>query len=257
MWQRLIRLCVAIAVCLAATARADVQDMSGPQKIEADALYQALPETSITTREGTTSIDKLGAEKPFFLAFFFRRCTGTCNPFLKSLKSATDKVGGLGERYNVVSVSFDPDDSLDDVVRHAQSLGFGDDRSWKFGVSTPDDIRRLTAALKFWYQKNEASGQYDHPSVVFAIRNGRVIRTLVGNIVDAGRIREAVWEMRGVFVPFYASTDSPFFRCFQYDPDTGRLLPDWGLLFLVTPPVVALSAVAAIFRRRRKFAVQA
>lgn len=234
-----------LALAVQATPRFD-----GADRLEAQSVYGQVPDIEVQTAHGVTSLGKLGKARPLLLSLFFRRCKGSCNPFLRSLNSAVQRVGGLGKDFQVVALSFDAADTLEDIQLQAKSMGLADEPSWQFAITSADQMKRLTQALQFEYQRLGESEQFEHPSVVFAIKDGRLVRTLAGNIVDSGRLREAVWELRGQFVGFYALSDTPLFRCFQYDAASGHLKPDWGIAFLAFPPLVALLGTALLFRRR-------
>jgi hypothetical protein len=104
----------------------------------------------------------------------------------------------------------------------ADTLGVKSDPNWIFGVASASDIRRLAAASGFWFQWDPSIQQYDHPSVVVAIDRGRVLRMLGGANVPDASLREVVQELRGKFVASYALTGKVAFRCFEYDPNSGR-----------------------------------
>lgn len=85
-------------------------------------------------------------------------------------------------------------------------------RAWRFAIARPADLEGLTQALHFWFEGQGDSRQFDRPSVVSSLRNNQVVRTLVG---------------------------------------TGGFSPDWGLIFLIVPSVLALAVTALFFRRRK------
>ena len=133
-----------------------------------------------------------------------------------------------GSAYRVLVLSFDSADTAADVDAMAANTGIAPNTGWVFGVA-----RSPTSA--FW-PKPPASGsagindgQYDHPSMVVAIDRGRVLRMLVGATVSATQLREIVQEFGGKFVPAYVLPGKLAFRCFEYDPSTGRYSLDLGL----------------------------
>ena len=81
-------------------------------------------------------------DKPVLVTMVFARCAGICSPFLSSLKSAADSVGGLGRDYRVVVLSFDPQDTPADMAVVAKHLGIQNDGGWVFATSHPAEIRR-------------------------------------------------------------------------------------------------------------------
>jgi hypothetical protein len=89
--------------------------------------------------------------------------------------------------------------------------------------------------------------QYDHPAVVVAIEQGRVVRMLAGATVPVAKLSEVIQELRGKFVPSYSLPGKVAFRCFEYDPNSGHYTLDWGLLLMILPGTAAILATAWIF----------
>lgn len=177
----------------------------------------------------------------------FSRCARACSPFLRSLKSAVIDAGGLGFDYRVVVLSFDPRDTVADMESMAGELGLTSNPDWLFGVASPSDIRRLAASTGFWFQWDPASRQFDHPSLVVAIDRGQLVRMLAGANVPSASLREVVQELRGKFVASYALAGKVAFRCFEYDPNSGRYALDWGLALMLVPGTCAILATAWVF----------
>ena len=98
------------------------------------------------------------------------------------------------------------------------------------------DVRRLLAeATGFWFDWNEVRQQFDHPAMVAGIRDGRLVRLLVGGVVSSGRLDELVREVSGAFVASYPLPGRIRFRCLQFDERTGLVSLDWGFALLLVP----------------------
>jgi protein SCO1/2 len=191
-------------------------------------------------------------DKPVLLTMIFARCAGVCSPFLSSLKSAADSVGGLGRDYRVVVLSFDPQDTRADMAALARHLALQNDGGWVFATSEPTEIRRVADAMGFWFRWDEGRHQFDHPAMLAGVRNGQILRLLVGGTVSPVRLGEVIDELRGGFVKAYPLPGKVMFRCFQYDPATQRYRPDWGFLLLFLPGSVALFGTFWVFRTARR-----
>jgi protein SCO1/2 len=191
-------------------------------------------------------------DKPVLVTMVFARCAGICSPFLSSLKSAADSVGGLSRDYRVVVLSFDPQDTPTDMATLARHLGLQNDGGWTFVISQPSEIRRVADAMGFWFRWDEDRHQFDHPAMLVGVRRGRILRLLVGGTVSPLRLREVVDELRGGFVKAYPLSGKVMFRCFQFDPATQRYRPDWGFLLLLIPGSVALFGTFWVFRTARR-----
>jgi len=215
-------------------------------------LYQPVPDILVHSWE-VFRLSELWRERPILLTLIFTRCAGVCSPLLRSLKAATASVGGAGREYALVVLSFDARDTLSDMVSLADYLGLSNERAWIFGVASAEDIARLVRATGFWFEWEAASRQYDHPAMVIGIREGRIVRFLIGGTVSPVRLQEVVRELRGEFVPAYPlPRRDVLFRCFQYDPASGRWRPDWGFLLLLVPGMVTILGTVWIFRREHR-----
>ena len=198
--------------------------------------------------------------RPLLLALVLTCCVGVCSPFLASWKSAD---GWLVERANIrrVVISFDPRDTAADMAEFARHFGLDTDPDWTFAVAAPDDVRRLAAAAGFWYDWDESREQFAHPAMLAAVREGRLIRLLVGSSITSARLDELVREATGRFVRSYPLPGRIAFRCVQYDPRTGNASLDWGFSLLLIPAAavsvatVVMFAAGARMRRKRERAV--
>ncbi|GBC76949.1 hypothetical protein HRbin08_00417 [bacterium HR08] len=215
-------------------------------------LYRPVPDVRIRHGPGQmTSLSKLWRERPLLLTLIFTRCAGVCSPLLRSLKAAVASVGGAGRDYRILVLSFDPRDTLSDMAALADHVGVAGDPAWIFGVASAEDITRIVRATGFWFAWEAASRQYDHPAMVIGIRDGRIMRFLIGGAIAPVRLNEVIRELRGEFVPAYPLPRKVLFRCFQYDPARGRWTPDWGLLLLLLPGMVTILGTVWLFRRER------
>jgi cytochrome oxidase Cu insertion factor (SCO1/SenC/PrrC family) len=226
----------ATALLLAATTVA--ADRGADRSIPPDEerfLSVELPNIALTTANGArTDLQNIAAGRPLLLAFVFTRCAGVCSPFLASWRAAEQQLprrAGVGR----LVLSFDPRDSAADMATAAHHLGVDTSIDWTFAVAAPDDIRRLTAAIGFWYDWDPSRQQFDHPAMLAAVRNGRLARLLIAATVTPGRLDELLREATGEFVASYPLPGRARFRCFQYDARSGRASLDWGFALLLIP----------------------
>jgi hypothetical protein len=125
---------------------------------------------------------------------------------------------------------------MDAFARH---LGADEDPDWTFAIASPSDIQQLADAAGFWFDWDESRQQFDHPAMIAAARDGRLVRLLVGGVVSPRRLDDLTREALGEFVPSYPLPGRVRFRCVQFDASTGRLTLDWGFLLLFLPVVVS------------------
>lgn len=211
-------------------------------------IYKEIPDIEIQpVGTAASRLSTIWRNEPVLLTMVFTRCAGVCSPFLRSLKAAAADAGGVGRDYRIVVLSFDPNDSRADMERLADSLQVKSHPGWILGVAAAADIRRLATASGFWFEWDPSLQQYDHPSLVVALDRGRVVRMLAGANVPDASLREVVQELRGKFVASYALTGKVAFRCFEYDPESGRYSLDWGLILMLLPAAFAVLAVIWTF----------
>ena len=220
---------------------------------EAAVVYQPLPDIEIELGDGSeTHLSELWAERPLMLTLVFSRCYGVCSPFLKTIRSVADDVGGTARDFDFLVLSFDSRDTTDEMKIMAETTGAAGREGWHFGIASEADIKRLTETIGFQFQWNETSQQFDHPATLVALsEKGRVVRVVTGGALSHARFREVVSELRGDFVPIYPTEADVRFRCFEFSAD-GVARPSWGLLILVLPAIVSLLLAVAIFQIVRR-----
>lgn len=240
-----------IAVAILATETLVAAQQAPPE--EGKVIYQPVPDITLQVSTAQTiRLSQPWGEKPLLITLIFSRCAGICSPFLRSLGEATEQVGGAGTDYDVVVLSFDPDDTLEDMQSVAKANGIAGRPGWLFGVASTQDVRQLADSIGFWFRKVEGTIQYDHPAMLVGVRRGRILRVLVGANVSPRDLRLVIQELQGEVVLSYALPDPRIpFRCFDYDPRTGRSRLDWGMLVLVAPSFLAVVTVLSLFTLAR------
>jgi protein SCO1/2 len=240
----------AAAGLLSALAAAQTAEPGRPD--EGRLLYAHVPDVRVHTAAGELSLRALSSERPLLVGLVFTRCAGVCSPFVGSLKAAVAALGGAGRDYRVLLLSFDPRDTVADMGALAARHGLRAADGWVVGTAAPDEVRALAEAVGFWWRWDDARAQFDHPALVAAVREGRLQRLLVGAEVGPVRLQEAVRDAAGAFVAAYPLPGRVLFRCFDYDPSTGRLRPDWGLLVLGVPALAAAAGTLRLFAAGRR-----
>jgi protein SCO1 len=241
-------------VAAEATAQSVVPRDSPPS--EERLLNTPVPDISLTTATGTrVTLSQLAAVKPLVLTFVFTRCAGVCSPFLMSWRAA-DRALGSQRGYSRLVLSFDPRDTQADMSALGRHLALLDSDNWTLAVGDPNEVRRLAEAIGFWWDWDDHRQQFDHPAMLAGIREGRLVRLLVGGSVNSARLDELMREVSGEFVQSYPLPGRIRFRCVQFDAATGRVTLDWGFALLLVPVAVTGFATFVMFaagaRARRK-----
>ena len=214
-------------------------------------IAQSVPDITVATAMGALPLSRLWQEKPLVVTMVYTRCGGVCVPYLRFLRDATHSDGGAGRDYRVLVLSFDPRDTVADMKSLAEELGLQSNPAWIFGVTGPDETRRLASATGYWFTWDPSNNQYDHPALLVGIKDGRLLRMLAGDVPSV-RFREVADELRGRFVRAYPLPSKVArFRCFQYDA-SGRLHLDWGVLLMFIPATFAIVCTICIFSVSRR-----
>ena len=237
----------ALLLALSTATAAAQSDLRSAPPDEDRLIGVAVPDITLTTATGErVALSAVGGGQPLLVTFVFTRCAGVCSPFLRSWRAADRSVSRPSAFHRLV-LSFDPRDSAADMAMLAHHLELARDATWTFALAAPADVRRLAAAAGFWYDWDEERQQYDHPAMLAGIRDGRVLRLLVGGVVTSGRLDELVREISGEFVPSYPLPGRVRFRCVQYVAATGRVALDWGFALLLVPVGVTGLTTAVMF----------
>jgi protein SCO1/2 len=241
--------------CVASWASAQTADPRDTPPSEDRLLNTSVPDIELTTATGTrVRLAHVAKGRPLALAFVFTRCGGVCSPFLMSWRTADRSL--QRHAYSRLVISFDPRDRWADMSTLAQHLGLSNSDDWTFAVGEPNDVRRLAETIGFWWKWDEGRQQFDHPAMLAGIRDGRLVRLLIGGSVTPARLDELVREASGEFVRSYPLPGRVQFRCVQYDPASGRMTLDWGFALLLVPIAATGIGTIAMFaagaRMRRK-----
>jgi protein SCO1 len=242
---RLSRALLLVIVCF--TGAAPSRDPRARPPDEERFFNSPLPDIELTTASNSyVTLSSVARGQPLLLTFVFTRCAGVCSPFLASWRAADRSVPSSRAFHRLV-LSFDQRDTAADMGALARHLGAGEDPNWTFAIASPSDIQRLADATGFWFDWDESSQQFDHPAMIAAARDGRLVRLLVGGVVSPRRLDGLMREAFGEFVPSYPLPGGVRFRCVQFDANTGRLTLDWGFLVLLLPVVLSGLATSVMF----------
>jgi len=119
-----------------------------------------------------TLVDSFGNEfqlkdlkgKPIILSPIYTRCRASCPLITKSLLKIIPKLGTPGKDFWVITLTFDPKDTLEDIKKFREKYGI-DGKGWKVvKAKTTEDLFRLLDAIDFRFMT--AEDQFIHPNLV-------------------------------------------------------------------------------------------
>jgi cytochrome oxidase Cu insertion factor (SCO1/SenC/PrrC family) len=146
-------------------------DLTDPESIHDPTLMlDSAPEGA------TVKLTDLG-EGPYVVAPIFTRCRAVCNVLAKALKSAWENSEPEGIAARVVLVSFDPEDTREDMA-HFRAL-FELPPSWHLATVEREEGLRFFSELGFQW-RTLAKRQYDHSGKIFVLTDGLRIASVLG-----------------------------------------------------------------------------
>jgi cytochrome oxidase Cu insertion factor (SCO1/SenC/PrrC family) len=117
---------------------------------------------------------------PLIVSPVFTTCPHACPAISSSLVSALADVGGAGKTFNVLTLSFDPEDTAEDLQRYRDRIGMPP--AWIVANGTPDQVDPFLEALDFRYAPLPGGG-YAHPNVVAVLGPGLTIRSYLHGLM--------------------------------------------------------------------------
>lgn len=206
-------------------------------------VFRKIPNVLIETAQGEIPLSEIYTRSPVLLTLVYAECPGICFPYLKYLQEELQKIRVNG--YRVLVLSFDPRDDVEDMVSLGKVLNLPQSENWIFGVTK--DIAALSESVGFQVEWREQLGGFDHPALVAGIdQKGYILRILAG-FQETSRLAEVLREMHGEFVASYPLPgNETVFRCFEYDPITGKWRVGPGFLILFTPAFLGLGGLLSL-----------
>lgn len=165
--------------------------------------------------------------KPVILALVYYDCPMLCtivlNGLLHSLKELKPNVG---QQFEVVTVSFDPNETPAlAAAKKAIYIGLygrpGAAAGWHFLTGEESSIHQLTQAVGFRYNYDPQTKQYAHATGIMVVTpQGRLARYFYGITYPSGNLRLGLVEASQGTIG--SPVDELLLYCSQYDPGTGK-----------------------------------
>jgi protein SCO1 len=184
-------------------------------------------ETGKTVRLG----DYFKTGRPVLLNMVYYTCPMLCGEELAGEASALGVLRFTpGNEYEVVSVSFNPDETPQDAAEkkqlyiarmneHLEHKTNGD--GWHFLTGQQAEIKQLADAVGFHYRRDPRTGQFIHAAGIMVVTpTGKIAQYYYGVEFSPKDIRlgliEASRDKIGTLV------DQVTLYCYHFDPNTGR-----------------------------------
>ncbi len=203
-----------------------------------------------------------GKDRPVVLALVYYECPMLCNEVLNGL---TGSLKGMsfeaGKDFDVLAISFDarendkPELAKNKKASYLNRYGRGSaaENGWHFMTGTQSEIDKVTQAVGFNYEFDEATNQFAHAGGIMIITpEGRISRYLYGIDYAPKDLKFALMDSAEGKIG--SATDQLFLYCFHYNPATGKyglqILSVMRLMAVAT--VLGLGGMLFVFWRRGK-----
>ncbi len=167
--------------------------------------------------------------KPVLLNPVYYECPQLCSMVKEAIyKAVKDLKWSPGTEYNIVTFSFDPNEGTELAAENKQQFITKLDREnaengWHFLTGNQDNIKRLTEAVGFEYEKLQ-NNQFAHgAAIMFLSPDGTISRYLYGLNFDEFNFRNALYEAADGKIG--STAEQVLLYCYQYDADSNSYVP--------------------------------
>ncbi len=184
--------------------------------------------------------------KPVILALVYYECPMLCNEVLNGLTGSLKGISfDAGKDFDVVAISFDARENEKPDLAKNKKDGYvlryghqGAENGWHFLTGTQEEIDKVTNAVGFKYQFDEATNQFAHAGGITVLTpEGKISRYFYG--IDYAPKDLKFGLMDSAQNKIGNPAEQLYLYCFHYDPSTGK----YGLAIL---RVLRLMSVATI-----------
>jgi len=169
--------------------------------------------------------DLVREDQTTILNLVYYSCPMLCNLVTTGLaESLRGLPFPIGEKYNVVTLSFNPEDSVDQALgfrdRYIDMLGQPEaEDHWYFLTGDEASIQSLTDSVGFYARKEMESGEFAHNAVLIFINpEGKISRYLYGISFKPNDVKLAITET--LDKKYQTAVERLLLFCYNYDPQT-------------------------------------
>ena len=207
--------------------------------------------------------DLVDGTKPVLLNLAYHSCPQLCSMVQDAVVKSIEQIPwGVGDEYDVVTISIDPRDRPQDAARVRQRILAKYDRpdagtGWHFLVGDEANIRAVTEAVGFRYFYDAEQGQYGHPATIMLLTpHGKIARYLYGLEFAPNDVRIGLFEAsEGRSIN---TIEQLILYCYHYDPHGSKYVLIAAKVMKLSGALTLGSLVAFIgilwwrFERRRR-----
>ena len=185
--------------------------------------------------------------KPVVLSLVYYQCPMLCSMTLNGLvKSMLPLVFDIGREFDVVTISFDPNETpeLAAAKKEVYVTDYGRPGAasgWHFLTGPRASIERLTETAGYRYKWDEPTSQWAHVSAIMIVTpQGRISQYLYGIEFSARDLKLSLVQASSGRIG--TLVDRILLYCYHYNPETGK----YGFAIMTTVRVAGLATVFAL-----------
>lgn len=200
--------------------------------------------------------------KPLILLLSYYSCDGTCPALNRNLKQALSEIDKfeIGKAYNVLTVSFDRNDTAETLAHFVQMIDMPDNMrdGWQYAIlKHKTDIDKFTASVGYKFFWSRADQVFLHPNVlIFLTPEGRVARYIYGTAMDGKNLELALIDADWNRISNSTSVINMLAGvCYSYNFEEGKYTVNYSLFIGVASLIFGISIVVfsiVFFRLKKK-----
>lgn len=218
-------------------------------------------------KQDTVLIDEDGKEftmsemlgKPIILLLSYYNCDGYCPTVNTNLLDTLKKTKfTAGKDYQVITVSFDKNDTVETAKKFSNGLMMDDEmrKGWRVAIlKNKEEITSFAGSLGykfFWSYRDQI---FLHPGVyIFASPQARVVRYLYSSTVGETDMELAIVDAYGNKISKSKAIDFLVSVCYSYNFEEGKYTVNYPLFIAIASLLFGIFSVLLslfIYRRRR------
>lgn len=166
-----------------------------------------------------------GQGKPLLVSFIYTSCAVECPTITNSVASSIKEVQKeLGDNFNVLSISFDPERDTPERLREYGRHFVENFNTIRFATGSEDEIKMLTKEFGFYFEK--ADQGFRHLNMVSVVSaDGRLYKQVYSSRIVSEDIRKPLKELITGQIPVESppSLIDQFKQfCSSFDPVSGK-----------------------------------
>jgi len=197
---------------------------------------------------------------PVLLTLNYYSCSTLCPLIFRNLVDTIHGIKGLspGKDYRIVTVSIDPDDTVD-AAGHESSMAYGmlgegsGPQQWSFLLGSQAEIERLTKTVGMRYTK--VGKEFAHPSVMVVLTpTGKISRYFYTIDTRPTDLKLAFLEASDGKIGGSTLLNQAILFCFHYDPvgKKYQVIATRLMLVAMTAVLLTLGALLTVLWQKER-----